>query len=298
MTDRPRFSTVCAKHLLRIRERFFPRTQFSNLPLVGRLIPLLLTRARSRVVDDVHGHRMLVDDRDSMGLSIDPCFEPLETQFCTETVAPGAVVVDVGANIGYYTLLFAKRAGASGRVFAFEPDSENFRLLRENVNMNGYSNVTLTRAAVSDAAGELTLYRNASNRMDHRTYHPGEGWENAPVAALRLDDYFRDAGRVDFIKMDIQGSEPRALAGMGGLLADNPAVVLVTEFWPFGLRRAGHDPADFLARLAGLGFAFRRIDERRKQVAAATAEALLRALDDTDKWSATNIICSRPGQRT
>lgn len=290
---RERFATKLARQLLRIRERFFPRTQCANLPLVGRLIPLLLRRARSPIVEDVHGHRMRVDDQDSMGLSIDPHFEPLETEFCMKATMPGATVVDVGANIGYYTLLFARHAGPSGRVFAFEPDEANFALLGGNVAMNGYGNVTALQSAVSDAPGELTLYRNAANRMDHRTYDPGEGWEHAPVPAVRLDDYFAPGTRIDVVKMDIQGSEPRALAGMTRLLSDNPAVVFVTEFWPFGLRRAGQDPAAYLARLRDLGFSFRRIDEPHGRITAASADELLGSCDETDRWAATNIICSR-----
>jgi FkbM family methyltransferase len=289
-----RLAATCARVLLRIRERFFPRTEFATLPIVGRLIPILLRRARSPVVENVHGHRMFVDDKDSMGLSIDPAFEPLETRFCIAAAKPGGVVVDIGANIGYYTLLFAKHVAPSGKVVAFEPDPDNFRLLSANVTMNAYANVTVVQAAVSNANEQLELYRNETNRMDHRTYDAGEGWEAVPVPAIRLDDYFTSDSRgIDLIKMDIQGSEPRALAGMTRLLTENPAVVLVTEFWPYGLRGARQDPAEFLTQLSRLGFRFWRIDERRKQIIGASAEDLLATLNEHDKWSATNIVCSR-----
>jgi FkbM family methyltransferase len=287
-------AAVCARYLLRIRERFFPRTQFATLPVIGRLIPLLLRNARSSVVENVHGHRMFVDANDSMGLSIDTAFEPLETQFCSQTVKPGQTVVDIGANIGYYTLLFAKAAGPSGRVFAFEPDPDNYRLLSANVTANGYANVTLVQAAVSNRAGDVILYRNDMNRMDHRTYDPGGTCERVVVPSLRLDeDLAAHGGRVDFVKMDIQGSEPAALGGMLRVLANNPAITLVTEFWPHGLTRAGHDPAGFLEQLAQLGFAMRRIDERRHEIVATSARELLGAYDPGDRWAATNIICTR-----
>jgi FkbM family methyltransferase len=289
-----RLAKTCARILLRIRERFFPRTRFANLPIVGRLIPLLLQRARSPVVENVLGHRMMLDDQDSMGLSIDPVFEPLETAFCVAAAKPGFVVVDIGANIGYYTLLFAKHVGASGRVFAFEPDRENFRLLSSNVGMNGYANVTAVQAAVSNANEQLELYRSETNRMDHRTYHPGEEWETVTVRALRLDDYFGpDARRVDLVKMDIQGSEPSALAGMTQILTENASVLLITEFWPHGLTAARHNPAEYLARLSQLGFRFSQIDERRKQIVLTTAADLLAMTNERDVWSATNVICSR-----
>ena len=289
-----RLATTVARTLLRIRERLFPRTQFATLPLIGRLIPILLRRARSTVVEDVHGHRMFVDDKDSMGLSIDPMFEPVETRFCVGAAKPGFVVVDIGANIGYYTLLFARQVGASGKVYAFEPDQDNFRLLSANVGMNAYGNVTAVQAAVSNANEPVELYRNEANRMDHRTYSPGDEWEAVSVPAVRLDDYFKAGSRrIDLIKMDIQGSEPRALAGMTALLVENPAITLVTEFWPHGLRCARNDPAEFLNELSALGFGFSQIDERNQRIVTTSAQSLLAALDERDKWSATNIICSR-----
>ena len=289
-----RVAKTCARVLLRIRERFFPRTQFARLPVVGRLIPILLGRARSPLVENVHGHRMFVDDMDSMKLSIEPAFEPLETRFCIAAAKPGGVVVDIGANIGYYTLLFAKHVGPSGRVVAFEPDQDNFRLLSANVSLNAYANVTVVQSAVSDTDEPLELYRNESNHMDHRTYDPGEGWEAVSVPSVRLDDYFAANSRgIDLIKMDIQGGEPRALAGMTRLLTENPAIVLVTELWPYGLRGARQDPGEFLRQLSLLGFQFSRIDERRQQIAGASAHDLLSALNEHDKWSATNIVCSR-----
>jgi FkbM family methyltransferase len=237
---------------------------------------------------------MFVDANDSMGLSIDHDFEPLETRFFLGAAKPGFVVVDIGANIGYYTLLFARCVGASGKVFAFEPDQDNFRLLSANVKMNGYLNVTLMEAAVSDKNGQLPLYRNDVNRMDHRTYDPGEGWAQMPVPAVRIDDYFRsEVITIDLIKLDIQGSEHRALAGMTQILSHNPGITLVTEFWPYGLRRAGCDPAEFLKQLDQFGFRLVRIDERNKRFVSTSAHDLLAAIDERDRWAATNIVCSR-----
>jgi hypothetical protein len=130
--------------------------------------------------------------------------------------------------------------------------------------------------------------------MDHRTYDPGGGWLSAPCLSIRLDDYgpLRSV-KVDLIKMDIQGSEPKALAGMTQILTNNPAITLITEFWPYGLRAAGHAPDAFLAHLANLGFSFANIDERNRRITETTAVDLLTSLPENDKWAATNIICSR-----
>ena len=80
---------------------------------------------------------------------------------------------------------------------------------------------------------------------------------------------------------------------MTRLLTENPTVMLVTEFWPYGLRRARHDPAEFLTQLGLLGFRFSQIDERKKQIVATSAPDLLATLNEQDKWSATNLVCSR-----
>src|SRR5262249_36182110 len=150
-------------------------------------------------------------------------YEPFETGLLQNQLRPGDVVVDVGANIGYYTLLFARCVGPRGRVFAFEPDQTNFDLLRRNVERNGYTNVTLVRKAVAAQSGKLRLYLCEDNKGDHRTYDSHDGRPSLEIDAVSLDDYFAgERGSIALIKMDIQGAEEGALRGMRRLLADNP----------------------------------------------------------------------------
>jgi len=116
------------------------------------------------------------------------------------------VVVDIGANIGYYTLIFARLVGEQGRVFAFEPDPANFSLLAKNVAVNNYHNVELIQKAVSDQTGNARLYLSPKSTVDHRIYSSNDNRKFIDVEAVRLDDYFLDNnGKIDFIKMDIQG---------------------------------------------------------------------------------------------
>lgn len=97
---------------------------------------------------EVQGHKMFLDSKDSLRLSIHGIYEPLETELAKKEVKKGNVVLDIGANIGYYTLIFAKLVGEDGKVFAFEPDPTNFALLKKNVEMNGYKNVMFVQKAV------------------------------------------------------------------------------------------------------------------------------------------------------
>ena len=188
------------------------------------------------------GHKMYLDAVDSLLLSMRGIYEPEETKLVESLVHRGHVVVDIGANIGYCTLQFAQLVGGTGKVIAFEPDPENFELLRRNVDANGYD-VTLERRAVSDVAGRLRLYKSILNRADYRNFDSHDGRPSLEIDAVRLDDYLRNLSRVDFIKMDIQGAEGLALDGMIALLERSPGVKILTEFWPQGLLACDTPPA-------------------------------------------------------
>jgi FkbM family methyltransferase len=225
---------------------------------------------------EVQGHWMRLDDRDSLELATREVYEPLETDLFRRWIGPGQTVLDIGANIGYYTLIAARQVGPRGRVFAFEPDPANFGLLKRNVEENGYANVVLVPQAVSDRSGRSRLYLNKTNRGDHRLYdsHDGRDWVWVKTAAL--DRYFLKLDKhVHFIKMDIQGAEAAALRGMKGLLRRNGPVRLVTEFSPGSLRQAGSDPAGFLDLLQKLGFRISEISEKEKTVRPVRTAALL-----------------------
>jgi FkbM family methyltransferase len=248
----------------------------------------------------VFGHTMFLDPADRVIgplLLRDGYFEPVETEVLLHEIEPGDVVLDVGANIGYYTLLFARRVGRAGKVFAFEPDPDNFRLLTRNVQANGYDNVVLVPRAVTDRSGTARLYLCADNKGDHRLYDSGDSRPSVVVSTVALDDYFAGyKGPIDFIKMDTQGSEAAALRGMRRLLERRPGVTLVTEFWPIGLRRNGEDAAAYLEALHRHGFDLLEIDEDTRAVVPAAIPDLLRRFVPEEE-NFTNLLCARkPGR--
>ena len=251
-----------------------------------------LLRSRSRVF----GHEMFLDPTDAIispFLLRDGYFEPYETTLMEAAIKPGQVVLDIGANIGYYTLLFARLVGESGKVFAFEPDPANYELLRKNVRANGYHNVVFVRKAVADSSGPLSLYLCPDNKGDHRAFDSHDGRPSIPIEATSLDEYFDGYdGPIDFIKMDIQGSEGRALRGMKGLLAKHPDVKIITEFWPAGLHRSGVEARDYLADMERLGFRLHRIDDETETLELTTAEALLTQYP-ADREQFSNLYCAR-----
>jgi len=160
----------------------------------------------------------------------------------------GAVVVDVGANIGIYSRCFSGCVGPTGVVHAFEPSPQNFRRLQSATRK--LANVRLSRAAVGERSGRSQLYLSDNLNVDHRTYQPeGESRETVRVDIIALDDYFRPGARVDLIKLDVQGYELHALRGANRVLFDNPATKLLLELWPYGLRQAATPWRDLIAAL-------------------------------------------------
>ncbi len=176
--------------------------------------------------------------------------ERQERALLMEFIRPGMTVVDVGANIGFYTGFLAKLVGETGRVYAFEPSPYNFELLTRYTRS---SNVTAAQAAVGDKTGEISLYLSDKLNVDHRTYQSGEGRTEIRVPSYRLDDYFKDQ-KVDFIKMDIQGFEYQALLGMKNILRSNTNIKLIMEFWPWGLIKAGGSAEELVDLLKQLDF--------------------------------------------
>jgi FkbM family methyltransferase len=179
--------------------------------------------------------------------------DAVEIAWIQRLVRPGSHVLDIGANIGFYTWLLSDLVGPEGHVHAFEPDATNFARLSARAAHR--SNVTLVRRAVSDGSGPLTIYTSPTLNVDHRTYRV-DGYERAmSVDGVSIDDYVGGRFRVDAVKMDIQGYELHALRGMEQTLAANPAVLVFSELWPHGFRQCGTDTSHVCEYIRSLGFA-------------------------------------------
>ncbi len=244
----------------------------------------------------VQGNVMFLDSKDILELSINGIYEPLATDLVRKAVKGGDVVFDIGANIGYYTLIFAKVVGERGKVFAFEPDPQNFALLRKNVEINGYHNVVLVRKAISNKTGRAKLYLCEENTADHRIYDSGDGRASIAIDAIRLCDFLKDYdGRVDMIKMDIEGAEAGAIEGMSALFESTKDISIITEFWPFGLKKCGSEPAALLTSLVEHGFDLYEINEHEQKIERAEARRLLETYTP-EKRNYTNLLAVRGGK--
>jgi FkbM family methyltransferase len=215
--------------------------------------------------------------------------EPRQRRFFAAQIEAGMVVFDVGANLGFYTSLFARLVGPAGRVHAFEPDPLSFGLLARRTAK--LANVESHQTAVGDHTGHITLYCHRSNRADNRV-HPSLGDETAEaveVPLITLDDYCaaHRIDRVDAVKIDVQGVEVAVLTGFEDTLARAQPRWLLIEFSPGHLRAAGSSPEAFWAILEALGFAPWAFSDDGRAFHVDDTAAFSRRFDSgyTDIWA-------------
>ena len=172
-------------------------------------------------------------------------------------VVPGSWVIDVGANIGVYTRMFAGWVSSGGRVVAIEPEPANCALLHEGLSKADSADcVNVVQAVAAEAAGELRLRLNSANPADHRIAQDG-----IPVRAVVLDELLTAEGfpRVSLIKIDVQGAETKVLRGSRRILADwHPAIFMEVD--DAALAEQGSSPEELEDLLADAGYAMYRHD--------------------------------------
>jgi len=168
---------------------------------------------------------------------------------------PNSVILDIGANVGFYSLLLSKLNGEEGLVIAFEPDETNFLHLQEATKNN--KNIQIFNYAVSNVTEETQLYLSSKMNVDHHSYDDGENRESRNIQSISIDDFFKlyyPQLTVDFIKIDIQGFDYFALLGMKSTILKTNNLVIVGEYWPYGLQLAKIDPEDYYEKLIEFGF--------------------------------------------
>ena len=262
-----------------IKNKFFKLTMklIGNKGLaknrLGNSVKDFLTRNCKTNEMSVNGYKMLLHD--NMEISLRP-YEPIETEIVKTHVEKNNIVVDIGANIGYYTLLMALN---QAKVFSYEPEPKNFKLLQKNVNLNNFSsNVKLYNKAVSNyngfsklflAKGAPGMHTLSNNRFDSNSIDVNlinrrlgttpflefinkvEPEIRKPIVIAAMQDMGNVANivvevtklnldKIDFAKIDVEGHELHVLEGMKIL----PTKILI-EFNPLYLQASGKNYNDF-----------------------------------------------------
>ncbi|AJM91249.1 FkbM family methyltransferase [Nitrosopumilus piranensis] len=187
-------------------------------------------------------------------------YEPGTTNFLKKILKKGMNVINIGANIGYFTLLAARQIGPEGKVFAFEPFPKTVELLKKNIDSNGFQNVQIITLAVSDRKENSFLALKSDSGHNFVTPAPPNEYDYLEIITTTIDDYFDESAQIDFIIMDAEGYESRIFDGMKKSLEKNAPIQILTEYNPHTLKIAGTSGSEFLEKLEKLDFNIQIID--------------------------------------
>jgi len=220
-------------------------------------------------------------------------YEKNESRFLREKIKEEMIVIDIGANVGYYTVIFAKLVGLYGRVISFEPEPENFYFLKKTIELNKFNNIELYDFAISNKIGKGKLFLCENNKGDHRIYNPDNTRKSIDISITTLDSFLEEKkiNNVDLIKMDIQGAEGLALNGMKNTLTQNKKISLMIEFWPQGLLKSGTEPISLLNELKRFGFKIFDIGEDPKKLSLVSDFEFLIKKHSGRKYA--NLYCEK-----
>jgi FkbM family methyltransferase len=180
--------------------------------------------------------------------------EPETADFFLRFLRPGMTIFDIGSHIGEYTLLSAKLVGSSGQIHSFEPQSHLFPILSKSVEMNGFTQVVLNCAAVSDHVGEIEfqVLEEASMSSIRKPIGSKKSVKIVSVSCTSLDEYWlNQQGKIDLIKVDVEGAEKFVFQGATKLLNLPPeqAPIWIFEYAPKGYADFGYQPDEILELL-------------------------------------------------
>ncbi len=233
--------------LFRAAMQFYPREHGKYSILMKLYFPYLAPVPPSKEVLTLNsGIRMELELNEYVQsqLYLFGNFEPATVKVLKRLLKSGDTVLDIGANVGYIALEMAKHIGASGKVFAFEPDAKNFTLLKRNLELNPDCNIEPIPLAVSDTNAPIRLYKaNFDFNSGAHSILPSEkhSTQFIEIPSTTMDDFVqsRDIQNLNFIKIDIEGAEMSAFKGMRHTLSRFRPIV-IAELCAEHQARAGY----------------------------------------------------------
>jgi len=220
---------------------------------------------------------VMADDYIGRMIRDDKTYEKHVTRVVRCVLKEGGTFLDLGANIGYYTMLASSIVKPTGKVIAFEPNPQNLQLIYASMLESKTGNVTVYPYAVSDAAGILRFTTVGSNGgvVTDQTVRMSGSPYNLLVPAVKLDDVLKDLNRLDLVKIDIEAHESAAIKGMVGLIREfKPKII--TEYHPWAIEvNTTEPPRAYLDQLIGLGYKLSVIDQTGNCLSMTNAEEII-----------------------
>ena len=217
--------------------------------------------------------------------------ESFEKKVLEKYLKKDQIVLDIGANIGFYSLFARSIVGSKGKIYSFEALKDNAEMIEMSALENSFENVSVINVAISNVLGKGFLHVSSYYNSEHSlfNYHYSSGKTNSnkiQISLETIDNFLQNKVNdlnVDVIKMDIEGSESMALEGMTNTISENENIVVVTEFWPQGFRNSNNEPKDFLEKLIAFGFQINHIDEYKNEFYPVTVNQMLKIQQERQK---------------
>lgn len=233
-----------------------------GLPGKARLARLLLGRsleARDVIVRNAHGHSMLIPQLGSpigIELLIHGIYEPRELNLVLSRLTEGSIFVDVGANIGAYTLPCSRKVGAGGLVVSIEASPRMYEYLKYNVDKNALSNVRVLNMAIGNRVGASAFWEAPPSSFGMGSLAPQFHNDPVQVSASTLDAVLESlqVGHVNVLKIDVEGFEEAVFLGGEKLLRGRTPPTILFEFLDWAEARAGFRPGGAQAILRRWGY--------------------------------------------
>lgn len=183
-------------------------------------------------------------------------YEKAEIEFFSKWFEPDMNFIDVGANVGLYTGMALRKKNQNALALSIEPDLVSIKYLEKTINSNNNNNIFLCPVAATEKPDKIFLYKNSQNKGDNRIYQDPLLDECNAIISNTIDNLCKThcMKNVNFIKIDVQGAEFKALSGGYQILTESSDCILMTEFWPYGLSKCNSSPEDYLVFLQELGF--------------------------------------------